>query len=59
MPYTEQVTTFDCLYPYKCAITGMKFYLFLIKVFFVLITSILLHYTKVKYIYISYTGYKS
>ena len=70
MPYTEQVTTFDCLYPYKCTITGMKFYSFLMKIFFVLITSYdgnvdhitfnkSLHYTRVKYIYISYTGYKS
>ena len=32
MPYTEQVTTFDCLYPYKCTITGMKFYSFLMKI---------------------------
>ena len=33
MPYTEQVTTFDCLYPYKCTITGMKFYSSLVEFF--------------------------
>ena len=37
MPYTEQVTTFDCLYPYKCTITGMKFYSSLVE-FFLLVS---------------------